>query len=292
MKTIQYIVTIIGWMALATACVPSPMYIPQTTIAFDWQQTTAGATRPDLWTIRLYPITAGNVYTLPATATGFEGVIPPGIYNLLAFHPSVPPVEIADSSDYSTARLFIPLSAGDPTDPAVTSADWHFSVAMEQLEVKDAGNTSITLPVMQHVIPVTLLIKGTGLEYIRSLTGRLSGVATGICLTSGETEIKGQACCLFTFPEASLPLVTTFRLLGIVPESAQQLSLSFVYTDGSTEQITVDVTEAFREANNQKHLPVSLACTVDINRQSGIFSGGIVKWEIVDMGEIEPKANK
>lgn len=293
MKTIQYIFVLIAFVTLTNACVPSPMYTPQTKITFDWQQTTPGATHPDQWTIRLYPqATGGTVYTLPATASGFAGEIPPGIYRLLALHPAIAPAEITDSSDYNAARFFIPLPADAPADPAVASVNPHFSVATEWLEVKVAGNTSLTLPVRQHVVPVAIYIKGTGLEYIRNLSGRLSGIATAVRLASGETESSGQACHCFTFPDAPQPLASSFGLLGVVPEAEQQLSLSLVYTDGSAGQLTTNVTEAFRGVNTQKHLPVSLECTVDIHRQSGTFSAGIVKWEIVDMGEIVPQTDK
>lgn len=295
MKTIHYIFCFFC-LLLASGCVPSPMYTlvdsPQGKVAlhFDWWQTTPGATQPERLMLRFYPSDGNRNFAVPASASGFEGELPAGNYRMLAFQQTAEDMIIADSTDYTTACVYLQTHAA--TNEEVRTASWHFGVSCDELVVKQGVTTTVNLPVMQHVAPVSVRIKGTGLEYIRTLNGNLSSVASCVNLASGNTVTDRQSCCLFTFEEAESEKTASFLLLGTIPGAKNQLSILLTYTDGSSETLTHDMSAPLQHVNSRKHEPVLLECTVDINRQSGKFNAGIVKWEIVDMGEIVPNTTK
>ncbi|MDD3038687.1 DUF5119 domain-containing protein [Bacteroides sp.] len=300
MKTIFYYIVCLFAMLILHGCVPSPMYEPirmasegTVGITFDWQHTTPGAVLPKELELHFYPEDGGADFTRAASAAGFEGELPAGNYRVLAIQSTEPGMFIAESNSYTSACVNLqPLNAtNSTTENELPSASWYFGASAEQLVVKPGETTVRTLPVIQHVIPISIRIKGTGLEYIHSLSGEIAGVASCVDLASGMNHSSLPGDCCYNCFSFTTGHEVSFLLLGTVPEVGQSLSLSIVYTDGSSQKLTYNMSDALKDANSQKSQPITLECTLSIHQQAGGFDAGIVKWEIIDMGEIEPTRN-
>ena len=121
-------------------------------------------------------------------------------------------------------------------------------------------------------------------ERIAAITGTLSGVAGTYDLRS-ET-LHGEAVSTApVFTRNGDKIEADLRLLGTMGE-AQVLTLMLTFTDGLTQTVESDLTEALAGFGSDMTEPFTLTAGLRTPMEAG-FSATITDWEVVDGGHVD-----
>ena len=119
---------------------------------------------------------------------------------------------------------------------------------------------------------------------IAAITGTISGVA-------GAYDLRGETFCgeAFTtrpvFTRSGDKITADLRLLGTMGD-VQELTLTLTFTDGQTQTVTSDLTEALATFGEDMTKPFTLWGDLRTPIEAG-FSATITDWEVVDGGSMD-----
>lgn len=174
------------------------------------------------------------------------------------------------------------------TDSGILCPDPGFLFSAETEVAVRAGETSgLSLRMRQRVRTLSVAIAAkdeASVAAVRSLSVELSGVVPAAVLGSGEPE--GEAARL-VFPMEVARTRTpgwsgSARLLGFFPEEPVSLTLRIVYTDGSEEEHTRDVTDDVEDFSGSNE-PFELEGTLSVEEaKAGRFTATITDWRRTD----------
>ncbi|WP_294606182.1 FimB/Mfa2 family fimbrial subunit [uncultured Bacteroides sp.] len=262
-------------------------------VTTDWSGASSDAVLPQNYVLRI----GTQEQTVSGASNAFRALFEPGRQDLLVYHPAE---GITIDGDIATVNTL----ADGTLEPM---PGFLFSGASEPVIVKD-DTLEVTVKMEQHIRTLTLALKLNpgDEERITATSATLTGIASGIDLRDGAIAATGGMTAVPVFalgtngPEsrAAVPhgqgmrsagepaLVATLRLMGIVTEERQMLTLVITLTDGSVQTIRTDLTEMLKNFGGTDMEPLTLDATLELPAE-GSFTASISDWAVVDNGQIE-----
>lgn len=268
---------IIGMAALTlTGCVKDELFDTphpgkgSITVTADWSARGEGIATPESWNLSM-----GDYHGTETTATHApDHLFEPGSYSLVAWNPATDiSVSGTTASVTSTADGCI---SGDP--------GWLFT-SVQEVTIEADRDHAFTAAMQQQVRQLTLTIRFTGdaAERVEGISGRLSGVAGTMDFASDTYSAPSDVALNFTKitqGENAGVWTATVRLLGITGES-QQLTGGITYAGDNlpSTPIASDMTAQLAGFNDNKTVPLGLACDLETPTQAGV-TATIIDWEV------------
>lgn len=268
---------IIGMAALTlTGCVKDELFDTphpgkgRITVTADWSARGEGIATPESWNLSM-----GDYHGTETAATHApEHLFEPGSYSLVAWNPATDiSVSGTTASVTSTADGCI---SGDP--------GWLFT-SVQEVTIEADRDHAFTATMQQQVRQLTLTIRLTGdaAARVEGISGRLSGVAGTMDFASDTYSAPSDVALNFTKitqGENAGVWTATVRLLGITGES-QQLTGGITYAGDNlpSTPIASDMTALLAGLNDNKTVPLSLACDLETPTQAGV-TATIIDWEV------------
>lgn len=268
---------IIGMAALTlTGCVKDELFDTphpgkgRITVTADWNARGEGIATPESWNLSM-----GDYHGTETAATHApEHLFEPGSYSLVAWNPATDiSVSGTTASVTSTADGCI---SGDP--------GWLFT-SVQEVTIEADRDHAFTAAMQQQVRQLTLTIRFTGdaAERVEGISGRLSGVAGTMDFASDTYSAPSDVALNFTKitqGENAGVWTATVRLLGITGES-QQLTGGITYAGDNLPSTPVasDMTALLAGFNDNKTVPLGLACDLETPTQAGV-TAIIIDWEV------------
>lgn len=222
-----------------------------------------------------------------------EVQLPPGIYQVLARNSETPSIVYRAEQSYSTAEGYLPSLSR--AAEVVGEACPLFVASLGTLRV-GGGNVHDTLKLMPQACRVHLRVRIENSRDVVSVYGMLTHVATSVRLSTGRITpgFPGDMAVDFSREEDLAVTGEYFLcnvwLLGVAEEidgtsgkTPNELHLTLVYTDGSRDEVTIDVTEEFTETNTDRDTSVDVG--VVITGRGIHIKGTIIPWEGGGQGE-------
>ena len=268
---------IIGMAALSlTGCVKDELFDTphpgkgSITVTADWSARGEGIATPESWNLSM-----GDYHGTETAATHApDHLFEPGSYSLVAWNPATDiSVSGTTASVTSTADGCISGELG-----------WLFT-SVQEVTIEADRDHAFTAAMQQQVRQLTLTIRLTGdaAEHVESISGRLSGVAGTMDFASDTYGAPSGVALNFTKitqGEHAGAWTATVRLLGITGES-QQLTGTITYAGDNLPSTPVasDMTALLAGFNDNKTVPLSLACDLETPTQAGV-TATIIDWEV------------
>lgn len=166
-----------------------------------------------------------------------------------------------------------------------------FSQTVE-IDVPQDDTLRVEVPMERRICPVSVLMRleGDNLESVEEITSTLNGIAGSVdiyqnVLLGESVSLPAEVSVQKAKTRATGTLVKLqWRIMGILPEEKQMLTLHFKMKDGVEMSETADISEYLQEVDKMK--PIELSSTI-VPPQDGDFTGGIGEWEIADGSDIE-----
>lgn len=268
---------IIGMAALTlTGCVKDELFDAphpgkgRITVTADWSARGEGIATPQSWNLSMGDYHGTETAATHATDHLFE----PGSYSLVAWNPATDiSVSGTTASVTSTADGCISGELG-----------WLFT-SVQEVTIEADRDHAFTAAMQQQVRQLTLTIRLTGdaAEHVESISGRLSGVAGTMDFASDTYSAPSGVALHFTKitqGENAGAWTATVCLLGITGES-QQLTGTITYAGDNlpSTPIASDMTALLAGFNDNKTVPISLACDLETPTQAGV-TAIIIDWEV------------
>lgn len=268
---------IIGMAALTlTGCVKDELFDTphpgkgRITVTADWNARGEGIATPESWNLSM-----GDYHGTETAATHApEHLFEPGSYSLVAWNPATDiSVSGTTASVTSTADGCI---SGDP--------GWLFT-SVQEVTIEADRDHAFTATMQQQVRQLTLTIHLTGdaAKRVEGISCSLSGVAGTMDFASDTYGAPSGVALNFTKitqGENAGAWTATVRLLGITGES-QQLTGGITYAGDNlpSTPIASDMTALLAGFNDNKTVPLSLACDLETPTQAGV-TAIIIDWEV------------
>ena len=268
---------IIGMAALTlTGCVKDELFDTphpgkgRITVTADWNARGEGIATPESWNLSM-----GDYHGTETAATHApEHLFEPGSYSLVAWNPATDiSVSGTSASVTSTADGCISGELG-----------WLFT-SVQEVTIDADRDHAFTATMQQQVRQLTLTIHLTGdaAKRVEGISCSLSGVAGTMDFASDTYGAPSGVALNFTKitqGENAGAWTATVRLLGITGES-QQLTGGITYAGDNlpSTPIASDMTALLAGFNDNKTVPLSLACDLETPTQAGV-TAIIIDWEV------------
>ena len=240
------------------------------TITADWSARGEGIATPESWNLSMGDYHGTETAATHATDHLFE----PGSYSLVAWNPATDiSVSGTSASVTSTADGCISGELG-----------WLFT-SVQEVTIEADRDHAFTAAMQQQVRQLTLTIRLTGdaAARVEGISGRLSGVAGTMDFASDTYSAPSGVALHFTKitqGEHAGAWTATVCLLGITGES-QQLTGTITYAGDNLPSTPVasDMTALLAGFNDNKTVPLGLACDLETPTQAGV-TAIIIDWEV------------
>lgn len=268
---------IIGMAALTlTGCVKDELFDTphpgkgRITVTADWNARGEGIAIPQSWNLSM-----GDYHGTETAATHApDHLFDPGCYSLVAWNPATDiSVSGTSASVTSTADGCISGELG-----------WLFT-SVQEVTIEADRDHAFTAAMQQQVRQLTLTIRFTGdaSDRVEGISCSLSGVAGTMDFASDTYGAPSSVALNFTKitqGENAGAWTATVRLLGITGES-QQLTGGITYAGDNlpSTPIASDMTALLAGFNDNKTVPLSLACDLETPTQAGV-TATIIDWEV------------
>lgn len=259
---------------LTGACadeLPEPIRRERTEVRFtaDWSDLASDVPVPEAWRLRIgndtYPIT-GNTTDITLLSAGD--------YTAVAYT-EAEGISISGTSAVLTAR-----SGG------AAAAVGHLSAAVVDLTgLQNKRSLDMPLRMQQRTFGLNFVL-GLGSRNVTAATGTLSNVASSVDLRTGKFLSAGEIAMDFSILEAGeRSLTASVRILGVMPESSQVLSLELSTPDGPVV-VESDLTEALAGLASRDD---NTALTLGADLGAEDLFGSVSDWTVVEGGLIVPE---
>lgn len=248
-------------------------------VTADWSGRSSDATVPGTYVLRI----GGKEQTVSAETNVFQELFLPGKQDLLILHQ---PEGITVNGTTATVNTL-------PDGTLEPMPGYLFSGTKELAIVAD-DTLRVTVPMQQHIRCLTLAmeLKTGDKERIRATSATLTGIASAVDLTTGAIiSTDGKTVVpVFAFGTDNTRrstgqpmLAATLRLLGVVNQEKQVLTLAVTLTDGTLQTITTDLTGALKDFGTGARMePLTLDATLELFVE-GQYNGSITGWKERDL---------
>ena len=278
-----------GVALMLTSCVKDDIYnTPHPSqgaivITTDWSSRADQAVQPVSYTLRVSGQSGqSDEQPVKGNTNIFHSLLAPAAYELLVYNT---PEAITVTGDVAT------IASTDENN--IEALPGYLFSATQTLDVVKDDTLFVTVGMLQHIRQLTLVLKlkEGDHDHITSLNATLSGIASSINLATGAwaspTGVSLSPVFENTGEKDGTPTLTaTIRLLGIIAEEKQELSIAVALNNQSVYTIKTDLTEVLQKCFDGSMTPLVLGANFDLPSQ-GDFSGNINSWNSVEGGHVD-----
>ena len=258
-------------------------------VTTDWTARSSEATLPGSYILRI----GAEEQTVSGETNPFASLFLPGNQSLLVCHQAE---GITVDGDIATLNTL--------PDGTLTPTPGYLFSATRELEFIPDDTLKVTLAMQQRIRQLTLQLKLSpgDEERITAVSATLTGILPAIHLADGSPASGSGKSIIppfaLTHPDASgtrrhatraatrsSALSATVRLPGVMPGETQLLTLSLTLSDGHTQTLTTDLTEALKNFGTDV-APLALDATLQLPTPAGV-GGSITDWTVVNNGDVE-----
>ena len=251
-------------------------------ITTDWSSRADQAVQPVSYTLRVSGQSGqSDEQPVKGNTNIFHSLLAPAAYELLVYNT---PEAITVTGDVAT------IASTDENN--IEALPGYLFSATQTLDVVKDDTLFVTVGMLQHIRQLTLVLKLKEGDHdrITSLNATLSGIASSINLATGAwaspTGVSLSPVFEKTEEKDGTPTLTaTIRLLGIIAEEKQELSIAVALNNQSVYTIKTDLTEVLQKCFDGSMTPLVLGANFDLPSQ-GDFSGNIKSWNSVECGHV------
>ena len=252
-------------------------------ITTDWSSRADQAVQPVSYTLRVSGQSGqSDEQPVKGNTNIFHSLLAPAAYELLVYNT---PEAITVTGDVAT------IASTDENN--IEALPGYLFSATQTLDVVKDDTLFVTVGMLQHIRQLTLVLKLKEGDHdrITSLNATLSGIASSINLATGAwaspTGVSLSPVSEKTEEKDGTPTLTaTIRLLGIIAEEKQELSIAVALNNQSVYTIKTDLTEVLQKCFDGSMTPLVLGANFDLPSQ-GDFSGNINSWNSVEGGHVD-----
>ena len=252
-------------------------------ITTDWSSRADQAVQPVSYTLRVSGQSGqSDEQPVKGNTNIFHSLLAPAAYELLVYNT---PEAITVTGDVAT------IASTDENN--IEALPGYLFSATQTLDVVKDDTLFVTVGMLQHIRQLTLVLKLKEGDHdrITSLNATLSGIASSINLATGAwaspTGVSLSPVFEKTEEKDGTPTLTaTIRLLGIIAEEKQELSIAVALNNQSVYTIKTDLTEVLQKGFDGSMTPLVLGANFDLPSQ-GDFSGNINSWNSVEGGHVD-----
>ena len=252
-------------------------------ITTDWSSRADQAVQPVSYTLRVSGQSGqSDEQPVKGNTNIFHSLLAPAAYELLVYNT---PEAITVTGDVAT------IASTDENN--IEAHPGYLFYATQTLDVVKDDTLFVTVGMLQHIRQLTLVLKLKEGDHdrITSLNATLSGIASSINLATGAwaspTGVSLSPVFEKTEEKDGTPTLTaTIRLLGIIAEEKQELSIAVALNNQSVYTIKTDLTEVLQKCFDGSMTPLVLGANFDLPSQ-GDFSGNINSWNSVEGGHVD-----
>ena len=252
-------------------------------ITTDWSSRADQAVQPVSYTLRVSGQSGqSDEQPVKGNTNIFHSLLAPAAYELLVYNT---PEAITVTGDVAT------IASTDENN--IEALPGYLFSATQTLDVVKDDTLFVTVGMLQHIRQLTLVLKLKEGDHdrITSLNATLSGIASSINLATGAwaspTGVSLSPVFEKTEEKDGMPTLTaTIRLLGIIAEEKQELSIAVALNNQSVYTIKTDLTEVLQKCFDGSMTPLVLGANFDLPFQ-GDFSGNINSWNSVEGGHVD-----
>lgn len=274
---------------MLTSCVKDDIYnTPHPSqgaivITTDWSSRADQAVQPVSYTLRVSGQSGqSDEQPVKGNTNIFHSLLAPAAYELLVYNT---PEAITVTGDVAT------IASTDENN--IEALPGYLFSTTQTLDVVKDDTLFVTVGMLQHIRQLTLVLKLKEGDHdrITSLNATLSGIASSINLATGAwaspTGVSLSPVFEKTEEKDGTPTLTaTIRLLGIIAEEKQELSIAVALNNQSVYTIKTDLTEVLQKCFDGSMTPLVLGANFDLPSQ-GDFSGNINSWNSVEGGHVD-----
>lgn len=278
-----------GIALMLTSCVKDDIYnTPHPSqgaivITTDWSSRADQAVQPVSYTLRVSGQSGqSDEQPVKGNTNIFHSLLAPAAYELLVYNT---PEAITVTGDVAT------IASTDENN--IEALPGYLFSATQTLDVVKDDTLFVTVGMLQRIRQLTLVLKlkEGDHDHITSLNATLSGIASSINLATGAwaspTGVSLSPVFEKTEEKDGTPTLTaTIRLLGIIAEEKQELSIAVALNNQSVYTIKTDLTEVLQKCFDGSMTPLVLGANFDLPSQ-GDFSGNINSWNSVEGGHVD-----
>lgn len=278
-----------GVALMLTSCVKDDIYnTPHPSqgaivITTDWSSRADQAVQPVSYTLRVSGQSGqSDEQPVKGNTNIFHSLLAAAAYELLVYNI---PEAITVTGDVAT------IASTDENN--IEALPGYLFSATQTLDVVKDDTLFVTVGMLQHIRQLTLVLKLKEGDHdrITSLNATLSGIASSINLATGAwvspTGVSLSPVFEKTEEKDGTPTLTaTIRLLGIIAEEKQELSIAVALNNQSVYTIKTDLTEVLQKCFDGSMTPLVLGANFDLPSQ-GDFSGNINSWNSVEGGHVD-----
>lgn len=226
----------------------------------------------------------GYEQTVSGTVNTVERLAEPGEHALMVYNR---PDGISIDGGIGSVNEFI---GGRATGSCIGALPGYLFSLSETIRVERDDTLRITAKPRQWVRQLDVELTVTGGDYARiaGVRGTLSGVERSVDIRKGE-RLGTVAFVRSDFALGDGKCRTSFRLVGIVPEESQTLTVDIIFSNGDTQTIESDLSEqmaGFHDDNTPLTLTGNLNLPPDEETEAGV-AGTIEGWQIADGGNTD-----
>ena len=263
-----------GVALMLTSCVKDDIYnTPHPSqgaivITTDWSSRADQAVQPVSYTLRVSGQSGqSDEQPVKGNTNIFHSLLAPAAYELLVYNT---PEAITVTGDVAT------IASTDENN--IEALPGYLFSATQTLDVVKDDTLFVTVGMLQHIRQLTLVLKlkEGDHDHITSLNATLSGIASSINLATGAwaspTGVSLSPVFEKTEEKDGTPTLTaTIRLLGIIAEEKQELSIAVALNNQSVYTIKTDLTEVLQKCFDGSMTPLVLGANFDLPSQGDFF---------------------
>ena len=249
-------------------------------ITTDWSSRADQAVQPVSYTLRVSGQSGqSDEQPVKGNTNIFHSLLAPAAYELLVYNT---PEAITVTGDVAT------IASTDENN--IEALPGYLFSATQTLDVVKDDTLFVTVGMLQHIRQLTLVLKLKEGDHdrITSLNATLSGIASSINLATGAwaspTGVSLSPVFEKTEEKDGTPTLTaTIRLLGIIAEEKQELSIAVALNNQSVYTIKTDLTEVLQKCFDGSMTPLVLGANFDLPSQGD----NINSWNSVEGGHVD-----
>lgn len=177
-------------------------------------------------------------------------------------------------------------SANVDSDECIPATTGYLFSFTRNIYINADDTLRVTAPMKQLVRRLDVQLTATDGDYsrVQKATATLSGIASAIDIKTENRSKPAQAKNIFSRNGKEFSLF--FRLLGIIPDQNQTLTVDILFTDGSSLSVKSDLTEFLKEFNYRIQ-PLQLKGTLSLPVEASVAGAGIIDWNEIFEGNID-----
>ena len=260
-----------------SSCVKDELYdtphpsAGQLTVVTEWSGISAEAKMPDAYILQIGDVSQA----VSGTTNVFEDLLPQGEYTL-AVH-NVPEKAVQTNG-------IISVNTAEPG--YIEALPGYLFHSLRTFGISADTDMTLVVPMRQYTRRLELVMTVSEGDHSRiaSATATLSGICGSMDMATATRSTEPQKTKT-TFTQEGNRFTTACHLLGITPQAPQTLAVDITFTNGDTQRIESDLSEAlasFHSDSSVVRLTGNLTLPVE-----GVFLAEISGWQVAEGGNTD-----